>query len=66
MSIENDDVKSFSREDTAHKLPMFWVLLFAGLIVWGVYYLYAYTPFLGGYTQEAELLESLKETVKIK
>jgi len=59
MSIENDDIESLTRQDTAHKLPIVWVLLFVGLIVWGIYYYIAYTPSIGGWTQDKEITESL-------
>lgn len=59
MSIEEDNVESLSRKDTAHKLPLLWVVFFAGLIVWGVFYFYKYTPAFTGWTQDKQLEESL-------
>lgn len=61
MSIEEDNVESLSRKDTAHKLPLLWVVLFVGLIAWGVYYYYAYTPAFTGWTQDKQLEESLEK-----
>ena len=34
---------------------MGWALLYAGLVVWGVYYLWAYTPALGGWGQAQDV-----------
>ncbi len=48
---EQDDVASLNRKDTAHNLPLGWVLFFIALIVWGIYYLYAYTPMFQNWTQ---------------
>jgi hypothetical protein len=36
-------------------VPVGWWALFGGLIAFGVYYLWAYTPWLGGWSQGAEL-----------
>ncbi|ABS25428.1 cbb3-type cytochrome c oxidase N-terminal domain-containing protein [Anaeromyxobacter sp. Fw109-5] len=51
-----DDLHAFeSPEETAHKLPVGWLVLFFGLIAWGVWYLWAFTPSLGGWSQAKEL-----------
>jgi hypothetical protein len=56
MAEELDDISKLeSPEETAHKLPVGWLLLFWGLIAWGVYYLWAYTPGLGGWSQARDL-----------
>jgi hypothetical protein len=49
--IELDDLSKFEAKETSQKLPLGWVLLFWGLIVWGVGYLWVYTPALGGWSQ---------------
>lgn len=46
-----DDLTRFEAKETAHKIPVGWALLFWGLIVWGAYYLWAFTPGLGGWSQ---------------
>jgi hypothetical protein len=52
MAIETeDDLSAFEARDTAHHIPVGWALLFGGLIAWGLYYLWAYTPGLGGWQQ---------------
>ncbi len=52
---ELDDLSKFEAKDTARKLPVGWVLLFWGLVAWGVYYLWTYSPALGGWSQAREL-----------
>ncbi len=41
---EMDDIQAMEAKDTARRLPWGWVVLFWGLIIWGVYYAWAYTP----------------------
>jgi len=48
---EPDDLSAFEARETSHTLPLGWSLLFWGLIVWGAYYLWAYSPALGGWQQ---------------
>jgi hypothetical protein len=52
---ELDDLSKFEAKDTAKKLPVGWTLLFWGLVVWGVYYLWRYTPSLGGWSQAQDV-----------
>ncbi len=52
---EIDDFSKFEAKETARKLPTGWLLLFWGLIGWGVYYLWRYTPGLGGWSQAQDL-----------
>jgi hypothetical protein len=52
---EIDDLSSFEAKETARKIPVGWALLFWGLVVWGVYYLWAYSPALGGWRQAQDL-----------
>jgi hypothetical protein len=52
---EIDDVASFEAKETSHKIPLGWALLFWGLVAWGVYYLWAYTPALGGWRQAQDV-----------
>jgi hypothetical protein len=48
---ELDDLSQFEAKETSRTLPVGWLLLFWGLILWGVYYLWRYTPALGGWSQ---------------
>ncbi len=47
----NDDLSKFEAKETANKIPVGWALLFWGLILFGAYYLWAYSPALGGWSQ---------------
>jgi hypothetical protein len=48
---ESDDLSAFEAKETSHRLPAGWLLLFWGLIVWGAWYLWTYSPALGGWSQ---------------
>jgi hypothetical protein len=39
-----DDIHAFEAKETAGRLPWGWVALFWGLILWGIYYAWTYTP----------------------
>lgn len=52
---EADDLSAFEAKETSHKLPVGWLVLFWGLIAWGAWYLWTYTPGLGGWTQTQDL-----------
>ncbi len=60
MTEDIDRLEDMEKQDTKTKLPLGWVLLFAGLILWGVLYAITYTPQISGWTQEGAYLESLK------
>jgi heme/copper-type cytochrome/quinol oxidase subunit 2 len=54
--IELDDsAETLQNQETANAYPLGLKLLFAGLIVFGLYYLWAYSPWSTGWTQEADL-----------
>ncbi len=53
--IPDDDLSKLEAKGTAHVLPAGWLLLFFGLIAWGVWYAWEYTPALGGWSQAKEL-----------
>jgi hypothetical protein len=48
---EIDDLSAFEAKETSGKIPVGWSLLFWGLVLWGAFYLWAYTPALGGWRQ---------------
>jgi hypothetical protein len=48
---ELDDLSTFEAKETSRKIPVGFSLLYFGLILFGVYYLWAYTPALGGWRQ---------------
>ena len=49
-----DSAEAMEAKDTAKRLPAGWLLLFFGLIAWGLYYLWAYSPWSTGWTQAKE------------
>lgn len=55
-----DTADALEAKATATKVPMGWWLLFWGLIVWGVYYAWTYTPSLGGWSQSKAFEESVQ------
>ncbi len=60
MADELDDIHAFEAKDTAKHLPLGWLILFWGLIAWGVWYFAAHTPAISGWSQERAYTESLK------
>lgn len=61
MVEDIDRIEDMEREDTKKKLPIGWLLLFIGLILWGIYYSISYTPEISGWSQEGQYLESIKK-----
>lgn len=52
---EMDDLSKLEATETSRRLPVGWLLVFWGLIVWGAWYLWTYTPALGGWSQAQDL-----------
>jgi hypothetical protein len=46
-----DTAEALHRQETAHVLPRGWLFLTAGLIAWGLIYLFLYSPWASGWTQ---------------
>ena len=61
MKDEFDPIDGLEAEETARKLPAGWLLLFWGLIAFGVVYAALYIPSISGWSQEAEYEQSVKE-----
>jgi hypothetical protein len=40
-----------------HRVPLAWLLFAGGLVVWGAYYLWTYSPALGGWSQGQALAD---------
>lgn len=55
---EQDDIQSMNRKDTEHNLPLGWVVFFIALILWGIFYIYKYTPIFTGWTQGSAFEET--------
>ncbi|WP_242336002.1 MULTISPECIES: cbb3-type cytochrome c oxidase N-terminal domain-containing protein [Anaeromyxobacter] len=52
----DDDLSQLEApKETANKLPVGWLVLFWGLVVWGVWYAWSFTPGLGGWSQAQDL-----------
>jgi hypothetical protein len=58
-----DTADALEAKETSSKIPLGWWVLFWGLILWGIYYAWTYTPSLGGWSQERALEESAKAAV---
>jgi len=58
-----DTADALQAKETDSKIPLGWWVLFWGLIVWGVYYTWTYTPSLGGWSQEKAFQESTQAAV---
>jgi hypothetical protein len=61
MVEELDNIEDFEAKETAHTLPIGWLILFIGLILWGLYYFVSYTPEISGWSQEKEYEESVSK-----
>jgi hypothetical protein len=53
--FDADDQAKFEAPETAHTLPFGWLVLFWGLIAWGAWYLWTYSPALGGWSQAQDV-----------
>jgi hypothetical protein len=56
-----DTAEGMEAKATAHTLPIGWQVLFWGLIIWGAYYLFTYSPWSTGWTQAGELQDVAPE-----
>jgi len=61
MAEDMDRLEDFEREESKTKLPLGWLLLYVGLILWGIYYAVSFTPLVSGWTQAGQYEESLKQ-----
>lgn len=59
--FDSANIEDFEAKETSRRLPYGWLLLFFGLIAWGIYYLAAYTPAISGWSQEKAYEESVKK-----
>jgi hypothetical protein len=60
MADDMDSIHDFEAKTTSRSLPFGWLLLFWGLILFGVYYFIAYTPAISGWSQERAYTDSVK------
>jgi N-terminal domain of cytochrome oxidase-cbb3, FixP len=61
MAEEFDNLEDFESKETARNIPIGWLILFIGLILFGIYYVAAYTPEISGWSQAKEYEESVKK-----
>jgi hypothetical protein len=60
MADDIDNVHDFEAKSTSRSLPLGWLLLFVGLILFGIYYFVSYTPSISGWSQERAYTDSVK------
>jgi pilus assembly protein TadC len=60
-SSDQSQELDFTPVEGERPIPLGWRILFWGLIVFGAYYLWAYSPVLGGWSQGAELAQPAAE-----
>ncbi|MDO8723879.1 MAG: hypothetical protein Q7J31_16880 [Syntrophales bacterium] len=61
MPEDIDNIEEFEAKETARIIPAGWLMLFIGLILFGIYYVVSYTPEISGWSQEKAYEESLKK-----
>lgn len=52
---ELDDLSRFEAKETSHRIPGGYLVLYFGLIAWGIWYLWAYSPWGSGWSQAKDL-----------
>ncbi len=55
MADEEDDLSRFEAKETSHTIPIGYLLLYFGLIAWGIWYAWAYSPWGSGWSQAKDL-----------
>ncbi len=63
MSERPDTAEGLQAKETEGKIPLGWWALFWGLIAWGIYYAWTYSPALGGWSQSKAYDESVQAAV---
>jgi hypothetical protein len=58
MTEDLDRIEDFEAKETSRNLPVGWLILFWGLIIWGIYYFATYTPSISGWSQTKAYEES--------
>ncbi|RJR20264.1 MAG: hypothetical protein C4581_03535 [Nitrospiraceae bacterium] len=61
MVEDIDSMDEFEVKEASNRIPMGWLILFWGLIIWGIYYFISYTPSISGWSQEKAYEESIKK-----
>ncbi len=55
MADEEDDLSRFEAKETSHTIPVGYLILYFGLIAWGIWYAWAYSPWGSGWSQARDL-----------
>jgi hypothetical protein len=58
-----DTAEALESKEPTSKIPLGWWGLFWGLVLWGIYYAWTYSPSLGGWSQEKAFEESTQAAV---
>jgi len=61
MANDLDNIEALEAKETEKKLPLGWLLLFWALILWGIYYCVAETPWISGWSQGKAYEESISK-----
>jgi hypothetical protein len=61
MAEDLDDIDAFEAKETSRKMPLGWLILFWGLILWGIYYFVTYSPSISGWSQTKAYEDSIKK-----
>ena len=56
-----DTAEGMEAKATANAVPAGWIVLFLGLIAWGTWYLFKFSPWSTGWTQAGQLAEQPAE-----
>ncbi len=62
MAEDVDNTEEFEAHETSKKIPAGWLMLYIGLILFGIYYFAAYTPEISGWSQAKAYEESHSST----
>lgn len=54
MSEIPDTAEALDAQETAHRLPVGWLVLLFALVAWGAAYLWLYSPATTGWSQAGE------------
>jgi len=51
MAFEEDDLEKLEAKETSRRIPAGYLVLYFGLILWGIWYVWAYSPWGSGWSQ---------------
>ncbi len=62
---ELDDLSKFESKETSHSIPGGYLVLYFGLILFGIWYLWAYSPWGSGWSQAKDLEGAASSAVNL-